>query len=321
MIVVSAPRRRLRGLALGLCVLAVACTRGAERADSGVTTVDEAPAPMLAEQAPLRVGSGGTGASVAPMAAPQAPMPAPPPPPPPAPGASAQVPVPTERKVIRNGSLQVEVERIDPALEALRAHVAAVGGYVAGESSSARSGGRARVASMTLRVPAARLDETVAKVRTLGQELSLTITAEDITEQYFDLEIRLRTQRDLETRLRQLLDRPSNRLTDLLEIEREVARVRGEIDQMEGRKRYWDNQVGCSTLTVNLVEPAPMVAGEQGGVWQTLKRALGEAGDNFVLTIAGIIAATGALVPLALALLVAFFVLRAIWRWWRRVRA
>jgi hypothetical protein len=319
MIVISAPRRKLRGLALGLCVLAVACTRGAERADSGVTTVDEAPAPMLAEQAQVRAGGSGMGASVAPMAAPP---PAPPPPaPPPAPGTSAHVPVPTERKVIRNGTMHVEVERIDPALEALRAHVAAVGGYVAGESSSARSGGRARVASMTLRVPAARLDETVAKVRTLGQELSLTITAEDITEQYFDLEIRLRTQRDLETRLRQLLDRPSNRLTDLLEIEREVARVRGEIDQMEGRKRYWDNQVGFSTLTVNLVEPAPMVAGEQGGVWQTLERALGDAADNFVLTIAGIIAATGALVPLAVALLVAFFVLRAIWRRWRRVRA
>jgi hypothetical protein len=223
--------------------------------------------------------------------------------------------------VIRNATMQVEVEDLGKAIDAIRAHVAAAGGYLSGESSSEQGAGRARTASLTLRVPAARLDETVAKVRSLGREKARSIEAEDITEQYFNLEIRLRNQRELETRLRQLLERTTNRLTDLLEIEKEVARVRGEIDEMEGRKRYWDNQVGFSTLRVHLQEPSPLVVGDQGGVWQTLKRALGDAGDNFVLTIAGIIAASGSLVPLGLAILIAVLVVRAIWRRRRRARA
>lgn len=302
---------------LASCLPAAACSADREAG----------PVPSLAQlgQAPAersRYAQSTSGDEALRSASIEAPAPSAPPPPPPPQGQTAgPVELPTERKVIRNGSMQLEVPQIAPALEAIRAHVGSAGGYVSGESSADQGRGRAKVASITLRVPAARLDETVAKVRTLGRELSLSINAEDITEQYFNLEIRLRNQRELETRLRQLLERPSNRLTDLLEIEKEVGRVRGEIDEMEGRKRYWDNQVGFSTLMVNLQEPAPLVAGEQGGVWQTLKRALGEAGDNFVLTIAGIIAATGSLVSLAVALLVAFVVLRAIWRRWRRVRS
>jgi hypothetical protein len=71
---------------------------------------------------------------------------------------------------------------------------------------------------------------------------------------------------------------------------------------MEGRKRLWDNQVAYSTLVVNLHEPLPTIAGEEGGALRTLLRSFGEAGNNFVLTVAGIISASGAIVPLALVL-------------------
>lgn len=283
---------------------------------------DFAPPPMPVAQSatqPERVGGGVVGGSPRDAAtsgggrAPAAPAPAGVPP-----GALA---VPAERKVIRNGSIQVEVSDLDPALEALRALGAAVGGYVSAENRVAEVSGRPRNGSVTLRVPAERFDEAIAKAGALGRVLELSVRAEDITEQYFDLEIQLHNRLALEAKLRQLLERPGNRLSDLLEVEREMARVRGEVEQLEGRKRLWDNQVGLATLNVLLAEPAPLLAGDRGGVWQALRDAFGQAGENFVATVAVVIAATGSLVPLGAALLVAFVAVRALWRRWRRSRA
>ncbi len=248
-------------------------------------------------------GAGGAPAAAAPAVVPQ--------------GALA---VPAGRKIIRNGSLQVEVSDLGAALDALRALGAAVGGYVAAEVRSGDAG-RPRNGAITLRVPAERLDEAMAKASELGRVLELSVRAEDITEQYFDLEIQLHNRLALEAKLRQLLERPGNRLSDLLEVEREMARVRGEVEQLEGRTRLWDNQVGLATLNVLLAEPAPLLAGDRGGVWQALRDAFGQAGENFVATVAVVIAATGSLVPLGAALLVAFVAVRALWRRWRRSRA
>jgi hypothetical protein len=92
-----------------------------------------------------------------------------------------------------------------------------------------------------------------------------------------------------------------------------MARVRGEIDELEGRKRFWDSQVSLSTLTVNLHEPRPVVAGEGGGVLSTLAAAFLDLGENLVGTVAWLIAAIGVVIPALVALWIA-------WRLWRAVR-
>jgi len=248
-------------------------------------------------------------------------MAAPPPPPPPSPSAAspvAQTPpgsvaVPAERKIIRNGSLTLEVSRLDDALSAIRSTTEKAGGYVTNESQGKDVYG-ARQGSITCRVPAAALDKTLTQFQTLGKVESVNVMAEDITEQYFNLEIRLRNQRDLETRFRALLDKPGNKVSDLLEIEREMARVRGEIDELEGRKRFWDSQVSLSTLTIQLHEPRPAIVGEGGGILGTLKSAFRRLGENLVETIAWLIASLGVIVPAVLALWVA-------WRLWRVLRS
>lgn len=267
------------------------------------------------------------GNDAAPMAAPraaaegEAPKAMAPPPPPsgaqlagatatPAPGPVA---VPAERKVIRNGSLTLEVRGLDEALSAIRSGAEKAGGYVTNESQGKDEYG-ARQGSITCRVPAASLDKTLAQFQTLGHVEGVNVTAEDITEQYFNLEIRLRNQRDLETRFRALLDKPGNKVSDLLEIERAMARVRGEIDELEGRKRFWDSQVSLSTLTVQLHEPRPAIVGEGGGILSTLRSAFRRLGENLVETIAWLIASLGVIVPAMLALWVA-------WRLWRALRS
>jgi hypothetical protein len=105
--------------------------------------------------------------------------------------------------------------------------------------------------------------------------------------------------------------------TDLLEIEREVARVREAIDQLEGRIGLWDSQIAMSSLVITLNEPAPIVAGT-GGPLRTLIASFTVAGENFVRTVAELIAISGSALPVMLLLAgPAWLVARA----WRRTRA
>jgi len=225
---------------------------------------------------------------------------------------TAAVPVPTARKVVRNGNLSVEVADLAAALAAVKTETAAAGGYVTNETQGRDEYG-IRQGSITCRIPADTLDQTLAKFQALGRVQSVAVQAEDITEQYFNLEIRLRNQQQLESRLLKLLDQPGNKVSDLVEVEREVARVRSEIDELEGRKRFWDSQVALSTLRVELHEPRPVIAGGGGGVLDTLKKAFSAAGENVVGTLAWFIAAAGVVIPAAL-------VLWLIWRIWKEIR-
>ena len=225
-------------------------------------------------------------------------------------------PIPGERKLIRKGEMTLTVRSIAAALDSLGQIMISVGGQTANQLERQNEYG-GRTASITCRVPADRLDAAIDAVRALGESRALTFTAEDVTADYFDVTVRINTQKALERQLVVLLQRASNRLSDLLEIERELARVREEIDRMEGRVRLWDNQVALSSLVITLEEPAPIVAGTGGGPLRTLAESFDEAAENFVLAVAGIIAATGAILPIALLCgPIAWMVVRV----WRRRR-
>jgi hypothetical protein len=228
----------------------------------------------------------------------------------------ASVPAPTERKLIRTGSAGLEVKAVPEAIARVKTWVAEAGGYV-GDESEAEDGYGVKTAYLTCRVPAERLDELVAKLKELGEVERVQLSAQDITEQYFDLEIRLANQKRLEARLLELLERRTNELSHLLEIEREAARVRGEIEQLEGRKRFWDNQVSLSTLQVEMHEPRPAIAGTEGGAWATLVDSFRRFGNNFVYSIAGIIAVAGGLIPVLFVLGLGVWLVVA---WFRRRR-
>ncbi len=90
---------------------------------------------------------------------------------------------------------------------------------------------------------------------------------------------------------------------------------------MEGRRRFWDNRVALATLSIDLHEPLPAVAGGEGGPLAALKRSFSNAADNFVYAVAGIIAFTGGLIPVALAILLAAWIVVRAWRLRKRLRA
>jgi Domain of unknown function (DUF4349) len=111
-----------------------------------------------------------------------------------------------------------------------------------------------RSLTATLRVPADQLDPTLADLRTLGRVQSESQSGEEVSAQYVDLEARLQNARNTEQRLTALLSQRTGKLSDVLEVETEASRVRGEIESMEAEKKLLDARITFATLNVIISE-------------------------------------------------------------------
>jgi hypothetical protein len=154
------------------------------------------------------------------------------------------------RKVIRDGELYLVVKSYAPARQAVETLVARLGGYVAA-SQVDHGDGDATSAQITLRIPADRFDEARGGLTQLGTLQHESTHANDITEQYYDVKARLGNAKRVESRLVELA-KQTGKVSDLLEVEREMARVREQIELFEGKLRLYDSQVELSTLVVHL---------------------------------------------------------------------
>lgn len=155
--------------------------------------------------------------------------------------------------IARTASLTIvarEFDAVRPALERILAEVAGFPGRI--DVSGAR--GEPRLLSATLRVPAERLEAAVTGLRGLGQVIAESQTGDDVTAQSVDLDARLANARNTETRLNEVLQRRTGDVADVLAAEREVARVRGEIEQMEAQRRMLTQRVTYATVDVTVRE-------------------------------------------------------------------
>lgn len=216
----------------------------------------------------------------------------------PRPPAPAGVPGVDAPLVIRVGSAALEVDTVDGGVARVRAVVASIpGAYVANMSFE---GGReqARRATLEVKVPAASFDRLVAALAPVGKVESVSVTAEDVSEEFVDLSARAANARRLETRLVELLARRTGRLTDVLAVERELARVREEVERHDGRLRFLRSRAAMSTLAVTVHEPVPVLGA--GRAANPIAEALREGWRNFVGLVAGLIAISGVVIPIAL---------------------
>ena len=199
--------------------------------------------------------------------------------------------------VIRTGQAFIEVERVDAAVLKIRQLAAQMGGYI---TNSSMSGGhdQIRQATVELKIPAPKYDEAVGSLSTIGKVETVNTTAEDVGEEFVDVTARVNNSRRLEERLISLLATRTGKLDEVLRVERELARVREEIERYEGRLRYLSARVAMSTLSITVHEPAPILGSSPGS--NPIVAALRRAWRNFVALVAGLIAALGILIPLAL---------------------
>lgn len=231
-------------------------------------------------------------------------------PPPGDPRVPGQPSVSLNPMLIRTGTATIQVDSLEQGIAQLRALAQRVGGLV-GNTSISSGAEEVRRATVELRIPSAGFDRTVSGLAPIGRVEQVNISAEDVGEEYTDVTARVANARRLESRLLDLLDRRTGRLEEVLNLERELARVREEIERYDGRLRYLRTRASISVLTVTLHEPGT-VLGRPGE--RPIRDAFGQAWRNLVGMIAGLIAASGVLIPLAV---LAYALWRA-FRWMRR---
>jgi hypothetical protein len=203
---------------------------------------------------------------------------------------------PLSRLIVRTGQASVEVDSLEPAMAELRRLAQRAGGFVA--DASVQSGrNQLRTATLQLKVPASRFDDLTGWLDPLGRLQYVNVSAEDVSEEFVDLGARVENAHRLEERLLELLRTRTGKLQDVLTVERELARVREEIERMEGRMRFLKTRAELSTLSVNLYEPAPILASPGHN---PIGEAFKTAWRNFVSLLAGAIASLGFVVPLLL---------------------
>ena len=157
-----------------------------------------------------------------------------------------------QRKIIYTATVNLVVEHFDPIPAQVEALVNRFGAYVA-RSQITGSPGSPRHGQWTLRVPAERYEAFLAAAREIGEVQNVSSDSQDVTEEYYDVEAHIRNKKQEETRLLELLSKATGKLEEVLAVERELARVRGEIEQMEGRLRVLSNLTTMSTVNLESV--------------------------------------------------------------------
>jgi Domain of unknown function (DUF4349) len=159
---------------------------------------------------------------------------------------------PIEQRIIKTGEVTVQVTDVPATVGRVRAFVLELGGYVGGSQAGAGDEG----ATLTLRIPAARFDEALERLRALDGEVVAEATREsDATRQVIDLGARIENLEASEASYRVLLER-AERIDDVLAVQARLDGVRGEIEQLEAQLQEIEGDADLSTLTVSLV-PAP----------------------------------------------------------------
>jgi hypothetical protein len=192
------------------------------------------------------------------------------------------------RKIIRTGEIALVVDDYHRARQAIDRLVSGAGGFIA-SAEVARTEGSVAAATLVIRVPQGEIDAAVAALSKLGTLERESIRAEDVSETYHDLAARLRNAKALEVRMVELAAKAGG-VKDLLEVEREIGRVRETVEVMEGQLRGLDDRTSLATLSISLRTRSLYVPIEQPGLGDKIDRAfsasldaLADAGEALLL--------------------------------------
>src|SRR5213080_2166921 len=166
---------------------------------------------------------------------------------------TATAPSSLNRKLIRNAEVEFEIASFDDAIQKITALANEEHGYVATTSSEKQANGKLK-GQVVVKVLPENLDRFLQKIRGLGELKNQTLGTEDVTKAYFDTESRLKNAHVMEQRLIDMLKTKTGKVSDLLQVEKELGRVREDIEKMQGELKYLDFQVQFATVTISLAE-------------------------------------------------------------------
>jgi hypothetical protein len=228
------------------------------------------------------------------------------------------VSVPAGPMIVQTASLSVETQNYDESRAAVERIVAQHNGYV--EKLSARALAEvSRETDASLRIPSDQLEGALADFRKLGHVAQESRSNEDVSSQYVDVSARLKSARTTEQRLLELLAGHTGKLQDVLAVEQELQRVRGDIESMEGQRALLEHRVRYSAVELSLREEyRERLGGRSNSTGIKLRNALVEGYRNVtdgVLAVALFLLSYGPALLLCFAAL--FFPARFAWRRWR----
>jgi predicted small secreted protein len=228
-----------------------------------------------------------------------------------------------DRKIIQNASFDIKIKDGDAVVNKLTATVSASGGWVQDvkQSGTKETG---RTINMTVRVPGSAYTAITTIIRELGDITQQHEWAQDVTDQYVDLEARIKTT---QTHLDQLnkLYAQGGTIKDMMEVENEVARVTADLESMKGRMRVLSNQVDFSTLVINLYEPGvPAPLDKPKTVGERISRGFTESWHGVVNftgdLIVALVTALPVLVYVAILGGLIYLIVRAVLKWQEKRR-
>ena len=187
-----------------------------------------------------------------------------------------------DRKIIRNANLTLEVNSTTQAQQKVTSIAESHGGFVvtseAKQRESAQPENRTLDVKLVVRVPSSRFGSALEAIRGLATTVREdNVAGQDVTEEFIDLEARIRTQKALELQFLEIM-KQARKVEDALEVQRQIADVRTDIEKLEGRKRFLENRAALSTITVSLETPK-MIAVNTTGFGRSVRDALSEGID------------------------------------------
>jgi len=224
------------------------------------------------------------------------------------------------RKVIYNASLQMEVKNLPDVQDKIRDLASQMGAYIVDqrlfEDTKERQEGY-----LTVRVPQEQFQAFLSKVKPLGIKVeNQSISGQDVTEDYVDLQSRLKSKKLSEKRLTHFMNEAKDTKT-LLEISNELSKVQEEIETLEGKIKYLDNQVDFSTVTINLFEHKVVVPGlenNQLNTWEKTKKQFMKSINFLVSFLSWLIVFVIGNLPVIVLLGLIGFISFLIWRYRRK---
>lgn len=197
-----------------------------------------------------------------------------------------------QQKIIYTAEISLEVTNYEKAFEEVKRVVAKVNGYIADSAVDTGADG-SKEGTIEIRVPASSFNEALEALVQIGKVKYKAEHGSDVTEEYYDLEARLANARKMESRLLELLEKKTNDVGDLLEVETKLGEVRENIERMEGRKRLLDDRLTMSTITINISEPHKYTA----SVFDPIKNSLRTCGDTLMRSLASLLEFLAGAIP------------------------